>query len=399
MFLRKRSIWWTLAVIAMLLANGTWMTVRAWEESASPRIGVVEKTEKHPFEFEAVGLAPALLQKLAALEPTDAEFSKLFSITVAGNKTDTAIPPVSGKYRVDGSRLVFVPRFPPQPGLTYLAVIHGEAKIEREVLIPAPAEDKNRPPAQVRHVYPTSDELPENHLRFYLHFTQPMARTAAYQNLLLLDELEQPLEGSFLELGEELWDPSSQRFTLLLDPGRIKRGLKPREEDGPVLEEGKRYTLVIKREWRDARGQLLKADYRKPFKVGPPLSKPLSVAEWKIKAPLAGTSGLLTVEFPRPLDHALLERVLTVIDPDGNQIEGQSIVCNSERQWTFAPHAPWRAGRSQIVVDTVLEDSAGNRIGRAFEVDEEEPVTRKVVPEYVKIPFDVRLKENVAAKP
>ena len=43
------------------------------------------------------------------------------------------------------------------------------------------------------------------------------------------------------------------RFTLLFDPGRIKRGLKPAQRRvGPVLEEGKSYTLVIDRGWTDA---------------------------------------------------------------------------------------------------------------------------------------------------
>ena len=51
----------------------------------------------------------------------------------------------------------------------------------------------------------------------------------------------------FLELDEELWSPDGTRFTLIFDPGRIKRGLKPREEVGPVLEAGKSYSLVIDR--------------------------------------------------------------------------------------------------------------------------------------------------------
>lgn len=401
----RRSSWRTLAAISMLLACRDLTSVRAYEEPARPQIGVVEKTDQHPFEFEAVGLPPALLSELAKLEPTDPAFAKVFAITVAGNPGDKAIPPVSGKYRIDGKRLVFVPRFPPQAGLTYRALLHwGDdddkaSKIERDVTIPKPEADAKRVPTQVQHIYPTSDVLPENHLRFYIHFTQPMSRTLAYQNLELLDEKGKIVEAAFLELGEELWDSTHQRFTLLLDPGRIKRGLKPREEDGPILEAGKKYTLVVKRSWLDGRGQMLKADVKKTFTAGPALDKPLDVKEWKLEVPSPAAGNLLTVRFPRPLDHALLERLLTVTDRDGHPIQGQHIVCNGEKRWTFAPDEKWQPGSYNLVVDTVLEDSAGNRIGRAFEVDQVEDVTDKLQAEYVKIPFEVKSEDTAAAQP
>ena len=68
---------------------------------------------------------------------------------------------------------------------------------------------------------------------------------------------------AYLELDQELWDPSGTRFTLFFDPGRIKRGLKPREELGPALEENKQYALAISREWRDAKGNRLEEAFRK----------------------------------------------------------------------------------------------------------------------------------------
>ena len=60
------------------------------------------------------------------------------------------------------------------------------------------------------------------------------------------------MDAPFLELDEELWSPDGDSLHLVFDPGRIKRGLKPREEVGPVLEAGKSYSLVIDREWVDA---------------------------------------------------------------------------------------------------------------------------------------------------
>lgn len=402
----RRSSWRTLAAISVLLACSVLTSAAPFEQPpAPPQIAVVEKTDQNPFGFEVVGLPQSVLQRLAKLEPTDPEFSKLFSIAVAGDRADPSIPPVGGQYRVDRARLVFVPRFPPQAGLTYRALLHwGDdddkaSKIERDVTIPKPEADAKRAATQVQHIYPTSDVLPENHLRFYIHFTQPMSRTIAYQNLELLDEQGQVVEAAFLELGEELWDSTHQRFTLLLDPGRIKRGLKPREEDGPILEAGKKYTLVVKRSWLDGRGQMLKADVKKTFTAGPALDKPLDVQEWKLEAPAPDARSLLTVRFPRPLDHALLNRLLTVTDRDGHPIQGQHIVCNGEKRWTFVPDEKWQPGSYNLVVDTVLEDSAGNRIGRAFEVDQVEDVTDELQAEYVKIPFEVKPRDAAAIQP
>lgn len=399
---QTRTIWCLVAAIGVLV--GASVPTVAWALE-TPSIQVIDKSDQRPAEFEAVGLPSSLLKKLASLEPTDPEFSKVFTITVASDPVDSSIPPVSGKYRVDGSRLVFVPRYPPQAGLTYRAVLHADAadnagnRIERDILIPKPVENPNRPATHVQRVYPSDDVLPENHLRFYIHFTRPMSRAAAYSNLELLDEKDQPLKGSFLELGEELWDVAGQRFTLLLDPGRIKRGLKPREEEGPILEAGKQYTLVVKRGWRDARGELLKADFRKVFKAGAAVEKPLDVAGWKVTAPVGGTRGSVSVKLPGPLDNALLGRALTVTDAAGKQVPGRIIVCNAERQWTFTSDTRWQQGRYELVVDTVLEDSAGNRIGQAFDVDQVETVTRQVVPEFVRIPFDVKPRDSDATKP
>lgn len=399
---QTRSSWRTLLIAGIVIASLPLVTMAI----EAPRIRLVEKAAEQPAAFEVTEFSPPLLSLLQKLEPNDPTFARLLSVSVVDKESKATLPPMSGSYRLAEKRLLFVPRFPLQPGLTYRVILSTNGiepdphtlRVSTEITIPKPDEDKPRPPTQVRHIFPTSDILPENHLRFYIEFTQPMARSAAYENLELLNEQGEVVEAAFLELGEELWDPANQRFTLLLDPGRIKRGLKPREEDGPILEAGKKYTLVVKRSWLDGRGRMLKSDFRKTFTAGPAYEKPLDIAEWKLEAPSSGTRSLLTVRFPRPLDHALLNRLLTVTDRNGHPIQGQHIVCDSEKRWTFAPDEKWHTGSYNLVVDTVLEDSAGNRIGRAFEVDQVEDVTDKLHAEYVKIPFEVLPKETTAIK-
>src|SRR5262249_16103659 len=153
------------------------------------------------------------------------------------------------------------------------------------------------------------DTLPENQLKFYLHFSAPMGKGGSYSHIRLLDDKGRAVQAPFLELDEELWDAQQRRFTLFLDPGRIKRGLKPREEVGPVLEEGKSYTLVVDKSWNEAEGNVLRDSFRKKFTVGPPDNDPIDPDKWKFRSPSAVTPNErepLTVNFPKPLDHALL---------------------------------------------------------------------------------------------
>ncbi|NIP93248.1 MAG: hypothetical protein GWO24_07240, partial [Akkermansiaceae bacterium] len=83
------------------------------------------------------------------------------------------------------------------------------------------------PRTTVTHVAPGADVLPFNLLKFYLHFSAPMTRGRAYQHITLRHHDGQPVADPFLELPEELWNPEMTRLTILLDPGRIKRGLLP----------------------------------------------------------------------------------------------------------------------------------------------------------------------------
>ncbi|MEO1994166.1 MAG: Ig-like domain-containing protein, partial [Planctomycetaceae bacterium] len=185
----------------------------------------------------------------------------------------------------------------------------------------------------------------------------------------LLDSRGATVEHPFLELAEELWDYSGTRFTIFFDPGRIKRGLKPRELFGPALLENHQYTLVISQNWRDARGQPLRSEHRKRFRVTAPDDKQPNPRRWKLKLPPAGSLQPLTVVFDEPLDQAMLERVLRVHTRSGRNIAGEINIQNHETEWLLAPRTAWQPGVYELVIDTDLEDRAGNSIARPFEVD------------------------------
>ena len=275
--------------------------------------------------------------------------------------------------------LRFTPRFPFDPGQRYdvrldpsrlpsssAAAAWRSQIIRTSVALPAP---EGRATTRVVAVFPGADDVPENLLRMYIVFSAPMSLGGASGHVQLLDEHERVVEDPFLPLDVDLWNDNRTRYTVLFDPGRVKRGILPNEEMGRALAAGRRYTLVVDDGWRDAAGQKLAAPFRRSFRAGPPADHALDPQAWRIEAPLAQTRDPLLVTFPASLDHALLQRALTV-SLNGERVTGDVQTDAGETRWLFSPAAPWRAGEYQLHASSILEDVAGNRIGRPFEVEE-----------------------------
>lgn len=321
--------------------------------------------------FAVVGLSADELTAIGELAPQ--RRTALLQVFVGSALANP--PAMLGRVDLEGESLRFTPRYALEPGLTYRVVFGGDElpgatgaanTLSADFAIPRILAEE---PTMVTRIYPSVDQLPENQLKFYLHFSAPMSRGQAYQHIHLFDAEGRELELPFLELAEELWDPDLRRFTLLCDPGRVKQGLKPHEELGAVLAAGQRYTLVVDRQWRDEQGEPLAADYEKQFLVLPADRDPIDITMWELDPPAAGTNEPLTVHFSEPLDHSLLERVVWVVDADGNKTAGTIEVGDRETSWRFTPQLDWSDQDYQLVAATTLEDLAGNSIGRAFEVE------------------------------
>jgi len=394
-----REMFW-LAIITVCSATGLFGAEPAADR---PAIRVITDKAARPIAFEATGLDSTELAELAKRDDASEMFARVMSVSVIGDNNNDDLPPMAGAYAVNGSALRFTPRYVLRPGLRYRAVLHpdgasresrpktpkdlAEAKaVTLDVMVPESAAGK---PTEVTHIYPTSATLPENQLKFYIHFSAPMGRGEAYEHVRLLDAKGRPADLPFLELAEELWDASGKRLTLLIDPGRIKRGLKPREDLGPVLEAGREYTLVIDRGWRDASGRALKADYQKRFRTAAPVEEGIDETAWKIVSPPAGSKDPLLVKFPRPLDHALVERTISVVAFDEQRLPGIGQTADEERRFEFRPEKAWVAGKYRLVIETSLEDLAGNRIGRAFDFDELGATDKRAPGETVTIRFTI----------
>jgi hypothetical protein len=354
---------------------------------------------------EVWGVDRKTLATLRTLELSRERWMVLLAVRVIADPPDRTadLPPLLGTYQIDDEVIRFLPRFPLEPGLRYRANLDlirldklttagvdaaraGTAELTADY---SPPRRAPRPPAHVTHVYPSRSVLPENLLRFYIHFSAPMSRGEAYHRIRLLDAMGKPVNAPFLELDEELWSRDGTRFTLLLDPGRVKRGLRPREEAGPILEAGRSYQLVIDGGWPDAEGNPLAAPFRKPFRTAPADETSPDPKTWEIRPPAAGSYEPLEVRFPEPLDRAMLDRLVVVQDAGGNTLPGQISVTGEETRWQFKPADPWRSGQYRLVIGTELEDPSGNSVARPFEVDAVGPITRRVATETVARPFRI----------
>ena len=356
----------------------------------SPTISLTGvKAGENP-SVEVKELSKKALARFAALAPR--ERTHFFRVVVAGG-TDAELfarPPLAGRYSVREEVVRFEPQFPLVPGRDYVAIlmIDPNAKPIRTTL--ALPKTPPGPRVAITAVYPSASRLPENTLRFYIQFSGEVARGNVYRHLTLVRDDGVEVREPFLEVEEELWSRDGKRLTVLFHPGRVKRELVPREELGPILEEGRTYTIRISGMWEDIEGRPVVAGLTKRFTAGPPDDQPVDPALWKLMAPRAESDSPLIIRLAKPLDHAMLNRVVWVMDANGETVSGTLTVGGGERVMTFAPREPWRHGEYKLVADTRLEDVCGNRVGEPFEVDVFKPVTQTIEAKTFERTFTVR---------
>ena len=332
--------------------------------------------EGDPPEFRVKG--SAILQRL-----NNPNSERIFQVAV----DKPGVPPLAGRYFFTDGVLSFRPQFPLEPGLSYRAQFRLISENAAATFaIPKPVIEST---TVVEQIYPTASIVPENQLKLYIHFSAPMSRGRASKYLHLIDGMGKEVQLPFLELDEELWDREYRRLTVLFDPGRIKRDLVPNREIGPPLKQGGLYTLVVDAAWPDAKNVPLKQGREKKFSAGPPDRTPLDTATWNLTAPLPDTSEPLFVDFPEPIDAALLLHFIDVIAANGEAVPGRVILDREEKRWIFTPAKPWIAGSYSLDIVGTLEDLAGNKIGKAFDVDSFDRVDQRITTTSYKLPFNV----------
>jgi hypothetical protein len=292
-------------------------------------------------------------------------------------------PPVLGTYAIEDGLVRFTPEYPLIPGRTYVARwTNGDETIEVRVALP---QTIGNPTTVVAAVYPTVDEVPENLLKLYVQFSAPMSRGEAERRIRLLDDAGEMVPLPWVAPEHELWNRQTDRLTLFFDPGRIKQGVGPNREYGPPLEAGRSYRLVIDADWSDASGQPLAAPFEKTLRVRAPDRESPDHEAWRLSPPTSA-SGEVTLDFGEPLDRALVERFISVLDDAGGRVPGHFRIERGERAWSFSAGDGWTAKPYVVVVDNGLTDLAGNSLRRRFDASMDTP---RGVSSSVHIPFKV----------
>lgn len=265
--------------------------------------------------------------------------------------------PMAGRYVATGEGLAFYPAFGFDPGQDYVARLR---RPEGDEMIAFRLPGALSAQAAVTEVFPSGAVLPENTLRFYLHFSVPMQPHVAFDYIRLRDASGAADDAAFMRFKQELWNADRTRLTVLLDPGRIKREVATNRALGPALLAGGRYRLDVDGGWPSADGQSVLSAFSKPFRVTDALRLRPDANRWRVRAPCAGTRAPLVVTFDRPFDRHVLERALRLEDGAGDLIQGSVKIGSDEQGWTFTPQNVWGAEQVRLVAEETLEDVAGN---------------------------------------
>lgn len=290
---------------------------------------------------------------------------------------------ILGKFSADNSALLFEPLIPLTPGLTYHILDKNE--LIGQVLVPF---NKNEKAPELLAIYPQLDTLPENLLKFYIRFSEPMRTGESLQFIHLLGEKEDTLRNVFLNLQPELWDTSSSVLTLWLDPGRIKRGLTLNRALGNPLKMNETYDLVISSTWKGQNGLKLAQAYRKTFVAGKHDDQAPDLKQWQLQVPRASTTTPLVIKTGETLDHYLLSESVGVVDQNNSLIKGKISLDKKDQQVLFVPAQPWKAQLYRLQVDARLEDLSGNNLNRVFDRDITKSKNRNK--SYYELEFEVK---------
>src|SRR6516225_10176199 len=251
-------------------------------------------------------LDPHLMVSLYSYVQAGGLLQSIFRINVVptGAPISDDLPDVFGRYDVLDDGVRFIPHFPFEQGLSYRASfdprplrppgLSDALKLEFSL----PREQSARS-AEVTHIFPSSDCLPENLLRFYVCFSSSMQRGRVRSEISLFGPDGKPALDVLYRAPVELWDRSTRQLTILLDPGRLKRGVGPNRELGPPLEPGQVYTLAIGAGMTDSSGRQLRETVYKRFRVTDPVREPVAIDQWKIVPPKVGSRQPLMLIFPR----------------------------------------------------------------------------------------------------
>jgi hypothetical protein len=236
------------------------------------------------------------------------------------------------------------------------------------------AAHAGQPMVQVVLVQPSGPVIPVNLLRLSIEFAAGVEGPVLPRLALSRGDGSQ-IQEPFLD--QELWSPSGRVLTILMHPGRVKSGLKAREEQGPILSDREDVVLTLD-------GIPIKR-----WGVGPLDTVGPVPSAWKVSTVRVESKQRLVVILDGPIEGREAD-YLAVVDARDERVVGRAQLTSGETIWTFTPNLPWQSGAYALVARGTLEDPAGNRVGSHFETSVYSPPG---VPVDVVVPFEVRSSE------
>jgi hypothetical protein len=370
---------------------------RAEAVANRPRLAIESNLGGQGWCVRARNLAPGFAASLGG------RVDSLLRVKVAeaGDRNDESLPDISGDHEILGDGLRFIPHFPFESGVPFRAILDvgalGQPGLaEIQTLEFSFRREMTAAETEVKQVFPSKDVLPENLLRLYVLLSSPMQRGRAADNIAILGPDGSPAPDVLYRAPVELWDSNMTCLTILLDPGRLKRGVGPNRMLGPPLRAGQRYTLAVGPGMIDMHGRPLREGFAKSFSVSEAVREPVAIEKWTIRPPEMGGRQPVELVFPRQLDWAQLWRGITVASESGPPISGRIDIDLGETRWRFTPDAPWQEGAHSVRVSPDLEDICGNTPYGPFDrpIRLADDVAREAA--ILSIPFEVRRSERVS---
>jgi hypothetical protein len=310
-----------------------------------PAVSIVSKNDK----------AVAVIIRNTNLGETELSTRLKIRLVKSGERTT-----LLGEFSRQKDDVIFEPLVPFTKGLRYEVLLDDTLLTEIEI----PFGDVV--PPRLLAIYPSQDTVPENLLKMYFEFSEPMVEGSSLMHLTLIRNDQDTMRATFLDLQPELWNTEGTVLTLWLDPGRIKRDLIPNKELGTPLMAGYRYTLYVANTWRSKNNVELLETYTKTFVTTTRDDLSPKTTDWKIFPPAVDTKNALEIQFPQPLDYFLLREAVSIKTSD-ERVPGNIEVSGEERIFRFIPDNPWAKGHFKVQVEGRLEDLSGNNLNRPFD--------------------------------
>ena len=219
---------------------------------------------------------------------------------------------------------------------------------------------------KVKVIYPTSDSIPANILRFYIQFSAPMQEMDILKHIRLKNEEGKNITGVFFENQYELWNSERTVVTLIIDPGRVKLGLFANNKMGSAFDEGEIYTLTVDSLLLDFNNQKLEKYFTKRFLAVKGDRLPPDARLWELDLPKSNTKQAVSIHFKDKIDHISAQTLIKIVK-DKKVIKGKIVLQNQEQVGLFIPDNKWEKGGYQIIVNKKLEDISANAINQIFD--------------------------------